>query len=91
MLLYLTKDTWTSESAGPLAKEVAEALLDGVPIILVHENDPDKGTYYILHTTYYILHTTYCLLLTTYTTHTTYTTYTTYYLLLTTYYILLTT
>ena len=43
MLLYLTKDTWTSESAGPLAKEVAEALLDGVPIVLVHENDPGKG------------------------------------------------
>ena len=43
-LLYLNEDTWVGEAGEQLAAEVALARKAGVPLLMVHENDPDKGS-----------------------------------------------
>ena len=40
MLLYLNEDTWSDER---LAEQVRQAREDRLPIVMAHENDPDKG------------------------------------------------
>jgi len=41
--LYLNEDTWIGEAGERLASEVRIARRANVPIVLVHENDPDAG------------------------------------------------
>ena len=40
MLLYLNLDTWSDER---LAEQVKQARDDELPIVMAHENDPDRG------------------------------------------------
>ena len=40
MLLYLNEDTWSDER---LAEQVRQAREDRLPIVMAHENGPDKG------------------------------------------------
>ena len=40
MLLYLSLDTWSDER---LAEQVKQAREDELPIVMAHENDPDRG------------------------------------------------
>ena len=40
MLLYLNEDTWSDER---LAEQVRQAREDRLPIVMAHENDPEKG------------------------------------------------
>ena len=42
-LLYLTDRTFTSDSAAALVDELERALLQGMPILLVHERDLERG------------------------------------------------
>ncbi len=43
MLLYLNYDTFVGENKAELAREVTWAQRRGVPILMVHENDPARG------------------------------------------------
>ena len=43
MLLYLNEGTYTQEEGERLADEVRGAMLNNVPLVMVHENDATKG------------------------------------------------
>ena len=41
MLLYLNEDSFVSDAR--LAEQVKQARRDKLPIVMAHENDPDRG------------------------------------------------
>eukprot|EP00316_Scyphosphaera_apsteinii_P003893 CAMPEP_0119341170 /NCGR_PEP_ID=MMETSP1333-20130426/101788_1 /TAXON_ID=418940 /ORGANISM="Scyphosphaera apsteinii, Strain RCC1455" /LENGTH=114 /DNA_ID=CAMNT_0007353073 /DNA_START=33 /DNA_END=374 /DNA_ORIENTATION=- len=42
-ILYLNKDTWTGDQGELLANTVREVIEKNVPIVMLHETDPDRG------------------------------------------------